>query len=219
MKAERITGGRGDGAESRAARVAARQARILGHPPRIRPMPPDEYTEELLATSAAINAAAGWEPDLEGMDWLATVMRHPRLFRAHSALALVLMAGGTLPDRDRELAVLRTGWLAQAPFEWSGHVELGKRLAGLTSAEIERVSHGSAAPGWSAHEAALLRAVEEMIGGAMISDETWAVLANTYDEAQLLELPILIGQYLGVAYLQNSLRTPLAKMFGGLTDR
>jgi 4-carboxymuconolactone decarboxylase len=208
------------GVEDRDARVAARQAAILGRPPRIGPLPQDAFPPEAAVLNAQIDVAAGLPPE-EGRvsEWMATVIRHPALFTAHTGLALVLMAGGTLPARDRELAVLRTGWLAQAPFEWSGHVELAKRLAGISSEEIERVTVGSAAPGWSAHDAAVLRAVEEMVGNAMISDATWAVLAASYDECQLMELPVLVGQYLGVAFLQNSLRTPLSEGYGGLGDR
>lgn len=200
-------------------KAAARQKEILGHPPRMAPLTPDAFTPEALAMTAAIDDAAGLETEPHVSDWVAIVMRHPALFRAHTGLALILMAGGVLPARDRELAVLRTGWLSGAPFEWSGHVDLGKRLAGLTSEEIERVTLGSAAHGWSAHEAAVLRAVEELIGRAMITDETWAELAKSYGLAQFLELPILIGQYRGLACLQNALRTPVDESFGGLTDR
>jgi alkylhydroperoxidase family enzyme len=202
------------------ARVAARQAEILGQPPRIEPLPRERFPPEAVTLNAEIDVAAGHEPE-EGRvsSWMATLIRHPPLARAHTALALVLMAGGALPARDRELAILRTGWLAQAPFEWSGHVQLGKHLAGLSSDEIERVTQGSGAPGWSAHDAAVLRAVEELTEQAMISDATWDVLAASYDARQLMELPILMGHYRGLAFLQNSLRTPISDMFTGLTDR
>jgi alkylhydroperoxidase family enzyme len=158
------------------------------------------------------------EPGEHVSEWLATVLRHPALFRAHTELAVVLM-DGALPARDRELAILRTGWLCQAPFEWGGHVELAKRIAGMTSEEIDWVTIGSPASGWGAHDRAVLRAVEEMIGNAMISDETWAILAADWNETQLLELPLLIGQYLGVAFLQNSLRVVLPDGYTGLLAR
>jgi alkylhydroperoxidase family enzyme len=161
----------------------------------------------------------GLTPDAHVSEWIATVMRYPKLFRAHTALAVVLMSGGMLPARDRELAVLRTGWLCEAPFEWSGHVELGKRVAGISTEEVEWVTVGSAAPGWGEHDRAVLRAVEELLSEAMISDGTWAVLAKSYDECQLMELPILVGQYLGVAFLQNSLRVPLPAGYEGLFAR
>jgi 4-carboxymuconolactone decarboxylase len=201
-----------------AARSAAREALILGRPPRIAPLAPEEFTPEAKALTKKIDHAAGLDPGEHVSEWLATVLRHPALFTAHTELAVTLMTG-KLPARDRELAVLRTGWLCQAPFEWGGHVELGKRMAGMSDEEIEWVITGSSAPGWSTHDRAVLRAVEEMLGDAMISDETWGVLAKTYDEAQLLELPILIGQYLGVAFLQNSLRVVLPEGYQGLRAR
>lgn len=202
-----------------AARSRAREAHILGKPQRIAPLTPDEYPEEIVALTAKIDAAAALTPDPHVSDWLATVMRHPKLFTAHSELAVLLMAGGALPARDRELAVLRTGWLCQAPYEWGGHVELGRRIAGLSEEEVERVTLGAAAPGWSAHDRAVLCAVEEFLADAMISDATWVVLARTYDDCQLMELPILVGQYLGVAFLQNSLRVPLPPGYEGLFAR
>jgi len=199
--------------------AAARHALILDHPPRIAPLAPEEFTPDLRALKRQIDQAAGLEGVTEDVsEWLATVLRHPTLLRAHTQLAVTVM-NGLLPARDRELAVLRTGWLCQAPFEWGGHVELGKRLAGMTSEEIENVTIGSTAPGWSAHDRAVLRAVEELHADAMISDETWAALAQTYDDSQLLELPILVGQYLGVAFLQNSLRVVLPEGYQGLFAR
>jgi hypothetical protein len=42
-----------------------------------------------------------------------------------------------------------------------------------------------------------------------ISDATWGMLARRLDERQLIELPIVVGQYQTVAYYQNSLRLRL----------
>lgn len=201
-----------------AARSAARHAYVLGHPQRIAPLTAEEFTPEAKALTAKIDRAVELDPDEHVSEWTATVLRHPVLFRAHTELAVLLM-DGKLPARDRELAILRTGWLAQAPFEWSAHVELAKRIAGMTTEEIEWVTIGSAAPGWGEHDRAVLRAVEELRGNAMISDETWAVLARDWDEIQLLEFPLLVGQYLGVAFLQNSVRVVLPEGYTGLLAR
>jgi hypothetical protein len=46
---------------------------------------------------------------------------------------------------------------------------------------------------------AILRAVDELHGDAMISDATWQTLAKQLDERQLIELPIIVGQYQTVA--------------------
>ena len=43
----------------------------------------------------------------------------------------------------------------------------------------------------------------------MIGDETWVALAGRYDDAQLIELPMLVGHYHMVAYTLNSLGVQL----------
>jgi len=145
----------------------------------------------------------------------ATMLRHPGLYRRHTELALELFRGA-LTARHRELAILRLGWLCQAPFEWGEHVHNGKHLAGLTSEEIEQLKQGSTARIWNEDDHAILRAVEELVGDAMITDETWAVLTRYLDERQLIELLVLVGHYQGVAYLQNTLRCPLLPGNAGL---
>jgi 4-carboxymuconolactone decarboxylase len=200
-------------------RVRVREASITGQLPRIPPLRPDEYTEEVRESTRQLKIAAGLPPEGEVPEYVATALRHPELYRAHTTLAILLMSQGALPVRDRELAVLRIGWLSGAPFEWGEHVAMGRRVAQLTGEEIERVTVGSAAPEWDAHDRAVIRAVEELLDDAMISSETWETLAKRYDEKQLIELPILIGQYLGVAYLQNSMRVRLMPGNPGLTAR
>lgn len=194
-----------------AAGIAAREALILGQPPRIAPLAPEAYPQEARERWAKVSRAAGHVGGAEGPhrpalpDHTATMLRHPDLFDAHTTLAIQLLGRGALSPRDRELAILRTGWLCQAPFEWGEHVGIAKR-AGLSAEEVERVTQGSAAPGWDEHDRAILRAVEELHHEAMISDATWAVLARRLDERQLIELPLLVGQYHGVAFYQNALR-------------
>jgi len=149
---------------------------------------------------------------------IRTMLRHPRLFVRHADIGVQLLGHGALPARDRELAILRIGWLCQAPYEWGEHVLVAKKL-GITSAEIERITEGSSAPSWNEHEQAILRATEELYEDAMISDATWATLAKRLDDRQLIELPILVGQYQAVAYYQNSLRLRLHDGNRGLKAR
>jgi len=200
-------------------RLRAREASITGHPPRIAPMTPDEFTEEMHESTRALRRAAGLPPEAPIPEYVATALRHPALYRAHTALAILLMSQGALPVRDRELAVLRTGWLCEAPFEWGEHVAMGKRVAGLTGEETERLTVGSSAPGWADHDRAIVRAAEELHDDAMISQPTWDQLAKRLDDRQLIELPILVAQYMGVAFIQNSLRIRMLAGNIGLSAR
>jgi len=147
-----------------------------------------------------------------------TMLRHPDLFARQVDIGIQLLAQGRLAPRDRELAILRMGWLCQAPYQWGEHILVAKKL-GITSDEIERIIVGSEAPGWSALEAAILKATDELYENAMISDATWAVLAKHLDDQQLIELPIVVGQYQTVAYYQNSLRLRLHEGNSGLNAR
>ena len=202
--------------------IRAREVYILGQPPRIAPLDARSLDEKEAAAARSVVqeiwATFSVPPQEELSEYFETMVRHPSLMRQQVAMSMQL-ATGELSHRDRELAVLRTAWLCQAPYEWGEHVKIGKRLAGFTSAEIERITVGSAAPGWTKHEKALLVAVEELFADAMISDETWRVLAENLNEKQLLELPVLVGYYQSVAYLQNAVRFRLRSGNTGLSMR
>ena len=59
-----------------------------------------------------------------------------------------------VPDRERELVILRAGWQCNSEYEWAQHNRIGLE-AGLSAEEIERVKTGGAADGWSAHHVCL----------------------------------------------------------------
>jgi len=61
--------------------------------------------------------------------------------------------------------------------------------------------------------------VEELHADTMVSDETWAQLSKRLDEHQLVELLILIGQFVATAYFQNSMRLRLEADNHGLAMR
>lgn len=200
----------------------AREALILGKPPRIPPLRPEEVAQEALANTAKLRKAASGSTVPVSMaevpELVMTLLCHPELYQRVSDLGVQLLGRGTLAPRERELAVLRVGWLCQAPYEWGEHVRVAK-MVGLTSEEIERVTLGSSASGWTEHESAILRAVEELKEVAMISDATWETLSKRLDDGQLFELPVLIGQFTMVAYFQNALRLRLSQDNIGLGAR
>jgi len=132
-----------------------------------------------------------------------TLVRHPGLFRRWLPFGGKLLAG-KLPPRDRELAILRTGWRCGSQYEWGQHVLIG-RAAGLTDEEIRRIQAGPDASGWAASDALVLRAVDELHDDNCIQDSTWNELAARYDDRQLIELVMLIGHYHMVAFTLNTL--------------
>jgi alkylhydroperoxidase family enzyme len=196
---------------SRTPDVAAREAQILGQPIRIEPL--TDWTEEMRALVHYPPGYANAGPSMYGV-----LMHNVPFLRAYKDLVVYFLEHGSLPLRDRELAILRTAWLRQIPFVWGEHVKHAK-AAGLTSEEIERVTEGSSAPGWSGHDRAVLAAAEELVEDAMISDATWATLARDLDSGRLVELVACVGQYQALGYIQNAVRVPLFAGNPGLSAR
>jgi alkylhydroperoxidase family enzyme len=116
----------------------------------------------------------------------------------------------TLPPRERELLILRIGWLCQAEYEWGQHVIFAK-AAGLTDAEIARIKDGPDAPGWAPFDAALLRAADELHTDAFISDATWGALSQRYKTEQLMDVVFAVGQYNLVSMALNTFGVQLDK--------
>ena len=197
--------------------IAARETEILGKPQRVAPLPIEKVSKEAWGTVNTIRAAIGLPPATDLPGYSLTMVKHPEIFRCQMEMGTAIFKG-KLPPRERELAILRVAWLMRAPYEWGEHVDIGKRN-GVTSEEIERVIQGSGAPGWSEDDATILRAVEELLSEQAISDGIWAKLAKRWNEQQLLEFPMMVGQYVATALVQNALRVRLEPDNPGLTNR
>jgi alkylhydroperoxidase family enzyme len=198
--------------------IDAREAQVLGKPQRIEPLRQEDFDDEARALMITVRESLGISEHSVMPEAFGTMLKHPGLYRCQMEMGIQLLGNGVLSPRERELAVLRVGWLCRAPYEWSQHVDIAKRY-GVTAEEIERATHGSSAPGWTEHEAAIVRGVEELLGDQSISDDTWNVLARTWTERQLLEFPTLVGYYVAIAYSQNSLRMRLNAGKKGLRER
>lgn len=197
--------------------IAARQVHVVGDGPRIAALKQAEMDPDDLALCIAIRESVGVHEHKVIPDYMLTMIKHPEIFRCQMEMGTAIFQGRISP-RERELAVLRVGWLTRSPYEWGQHVVIAKRY-GLSDEEVERVTLGSDAAGWSEHERAILRGVEELIGDHALSDATWEVLAKSWDEAQLIEFPMMVGQYVATAFVQNSLRTALENDNPGMTRR
>jgi alkylhydroperoxidase family enzyme len=160
------------------------------------------------AATAAKNRMGGRDLNI-----FRVLMHHPDLARRWTVFAGHVLHKQTLPFRDRELLILRIGWLNQAEYEWAQHVEIAKR-GGVTEAEIERIKEGPGA-GWSAGEAALLQAADDLYENSVVSDATWAALAGRYSTQQMMDVVFTVGQYNLVSWALNSFGVPLDDFLPG----
>ena len=137
----------------------------------------------------------GRRPDRpKGMNVLGTMAHHPALTRAFHTFNGHVQFATTLSVRQRELLVLRVAAVRRASYEWAQHVVLAGD-AGLADDEIDRITEGPDAPGWSPLDRALLATVDELIADARITEETWEALAAELDEQQVMDLIFTVGAY------------------------
>jgi alkylhydroperoxidase family enzyme len=138
----------------------------------------------------------------------ATLAHHPDLLRRWLVFGNHVLGKSTLSPRQRELVILRIGWLCRAEYEWAQHALIA-RLSDIDDEEIRRVAEGPDAAGWSELEAALLRATDELHEDSFVRDETWAVLARHLDTKQLIDVVFTVGQYNLVSMALNTLGVAL----------
>jgi alkylhydroperoxidase family enzyme len=134
-----------------------------------------------------------------------TLARHPDAAAAMVNLGRTLR-GGRLADRHREVLILRTGWNNGCIYEFAQHRRIALSV-GMTLDDIRRIQRGPDAAGWDPLEAVLCRAADELHHAHELT--TWAALADSYDEEELIETVMLIGYYHLVSFALNTFRVPL----------
>ncbi|GAC1608939.1 MAG: carboxymuconolactone decarboxylase family protein [Mycobacteriales bacterium] len=168
--------------------------------PRLRPLDPEEIPPDLLDLPAFRRSGRAVPFNI-----YRTLAHHPDLLRQWLVFSEGIRFTGRLPERDRELLILRTGWNCRSEYEWGQHVAFGRR-AGMTDAELLALCQPVEEGAWTAPDRALLQAADELHKTATLSDEVWSAMASHYDEAQLVEACMLVGQYHLVSFSLNALR-------------
>jgi 4-carboxymuconolactone decarboxylase len=169
--------------------------------PRVPPLPPEEWSGDQKRILEAV--PQGIDRRLGDNNIFPTFARHAELFRAWLPFGGFLLTAGKLPGRDRELLILRTAVNCGSSYEWGQHVRISLD-GGIEREAIDRVLEGPDADGWSPHEAALLRAADELHADSRVSDATWEALAESYETEQLMEATIVVGHYQMLAGALNS---------------
>jgi 4-carboxymuconolactone decarboxylase len=139
---------------------------------------------------------------------------HPKLVKRWTPFAGHILGKQTLPFRDRELLILRIGWLNQAEYEFAQH-ELIARRGGVSEADIARLKDGPKAAGWTEKEAALLQVADDLFDSSVVADETWETCAKHYSTEQLMDAVFTVGQYNLVSWALNSFGVPLDDFLPG----
>jgi 4-carboxymuconolactone decarboxylase len=171
--------------------------------PRVAPIDESQWSDSVKETLRQIKVGQGEVPNI-----FKTLAHHPDLLRRWLVFGNHVLFKSTVPARERELIILRIGWLCEAEYEWAQHVRIG-RQAKLTDDEVHRIKVGPTAAGWGERDKLLLEATDELYKDAFITDATWQGLGKHYNTQQLMDIVFTVGQYNLVSMALNTLGVQL----------
>ncbi len=166
--------------------------------PRIAPLQDHEFSDEQKERLGKAAERTGGVLNI-----FRTLIRIPDAYRAFNWWGGYVLNRNSLSPRDREIVILRTGWLCKSGYEWTQHHRIGLQ-AGLSADEIERIKLGAGAEGWTAAERALIAATDELHTDQFISNPVWTELGKHYSERQCMDVVFTAGQYTQVSMILNT---------------
>jgi alkylhydroperoxidase family enzyme len=167
--------------------------------PRIEPVDLDAVTDDELRETLAGALTLDGRP----LNIFGVLAHHPKLLKRFNLFGGFMLNKGLLPERERELVILRIGWNAQAVYEFGQHTVIGRRC-GLTDDEIAALTRPPGDHDWSADDVALIALADDLAADDCVSNETWTALAARWNDAELVELLIVAGFYRLVSGFLNS---------------
>ena len=167
--------------------------------PRIDPIADADLTPEQAEALAPLRE--GGRPPLNIFRTLAHAPK--ALARFNQWGGYVLSRRNDLPPREREIVILRVGYLCRSGYEFTQHTRIGL-ASGLTEQEIAAIKTGADAPGWSPADRALIRMADDLIAGHFVTDPTWSELTAHFTQKQCMDAVFTAGQYTQVSMFLNT---------------
>lgn len=118
-------------------------------------------------------------------------------FRPWLAFGGALLSSLSLDARVRELVILWVGRMSGAEYEWAQHVPIALAV-GATEDEVAAVERGDLTA-FGERERAVLRFTEEVVRDVRASDGALAEVRRWLSPREVVELLLVIGQYMLVA--------------------
>ena len=139
---------------------------------------------------------------------------HPKLATAFQAMAHVVLFQCEVSERDREIAIIRTGALTRSEYEWGMHVSIYGERCALTAAQIQELTCSASWRDlsdalWTPAERLIVRMVDELHQHATVADDTWQALNANWPQEQVMELVFASSFYHMAAFFLNTAAVPL----------
>lgn len=108
-------------------------------------------------------------------------------------LGAALRFHASLSDRQREIVILMATRGPGSPFAWWAHDRIARTI-GLQDHEITAIAEGTF-EGRDPAESALCAFVASLLAGGEVSEEVFARASARFEQAELVEVSVLVGYY------------------------
>jgi alkylhydroperoxidase family enzyme len=138
------------------------------------------------------------DPNVPPANIFRLIANAETVFAPYMRYGLGLLRDLKLDPVVREQAILRVAAMTPgAEYEWVQHEPIG-RAAGMTDEQIAACRDGG--------DDLVLRFTEEVVRDASPSDATFAAISERLSPREIVELLLVIGQYMGLARLMATAR-------------
>lgn len=170
-----------------------------------------EARVEILGDEAALAAAEehGLHEAMAKLNVFRILLRRPKTAKAVSDLLFSLLFGAELSNRQRELVIMRIGWITGCDYEWTQHWPIAQDVYGCNAAELLAVRDPAASDLFDESDRAVLQATDELVQSGDLSDESWSRCHAALGDEAAIDLVAAIGCWGMVSKLARGLRIPL----------
>lgn len=147
-----------------------------------------------------------------------TLDRYPEIQEAQGNYVNAIHKLHSLPDREKELLIIRTAWLNRAEYVFSVHASGAVLDSDLSVEEINQIIEGSNASAWNDEDCLLIRVADNLYEDAFIDDDLWDKLSRRYETDQIVGIVFLVGFYTLISMFTNSLGIQVAGKVSGFGE-
>ena len=176
-------------------------------PSRLAAIPEERYSPEQRALIDAIRSGPrGKSTQVRGP--FAVMLHAPAYGQLAQQLGGYCRLGTSVPPRLSEFAILTTGSIWRAQYEWFAHAPMAER-AGVKPATIRALHAGRPPTSAPKDERAIYDFIKELYKTRRVRDRTYARVHAFLGDRGMIELVGILGYYVIVSMTLNVFRMPL----------
>lgn len=119
----------------------------------------------------------------------------------------------------RELALARTGWVANSSFVFTQHSKLLRSL-GFATDKVSSIPAWSSLTTWTSQERLVLAYTDSLVaGGGRVPDDLFASVRAEFSDVEILELTYMVTTYVQSSTICRALRLEFDDIPDPVTDK